>query len=636
MQTTAHQTVRRSLNIALYLLLVTSSSLAFASPEPSEQTPQLSTYREGEGPKSEGEVLLLLDAAKTANQSNTAGYDVEHPGAYETRTLKLKLRVLEGGDGGSIAFLNTAHFGRRGAAPYLSDVVAPDLKGSFGIGFDVHNPKDESPFSAWGNYMGNPEREISLHFDGRELVKRVAPKEFRGDFADVEVVVAHGIGGADVSVRVAGESVYDKYFVAGLLPYESRIGFFAGTRKDASTQFDVKQLSETVGAKAKKRRAPLHVGVFNHVLTNNSKTAYQTTVDLPPIKWALGRVILTLDIHDAGKDWDEWDRNGEISIFDDEGKKLGIVPFITSYRTPCHWQVDISHFRPLLTGKRKFEIAAGTTFYKNRGYMMSVSLDFYHGAPETAPIKVVPLWHGTAKYKSDENHFRDFFDSRTVEIDDDVRQARIVTTTTGHSQVGEFTRSKRAIVVSAEGESQESERFENVLWKTDCYLNPNRPQFGTWKYSRAGWAPGDVVHPWWIDVSPLLTTSRTWLLNYEPSRYDFSGKEKSPPQAEVNKASHVVRSFLILYGPLDEQFAAPTLRIASVQKDGNAGKAGVRRGDYLATYNGKRIDAVQDLIDAIQQVKDSGAKTVEVVVVRGIKEVTLTLDAGRMGISLGS
>ena len=89
-------------------------------------------------------------------------------------------------------------------------------------------------------------------------------------------------------------------------------------------------------------------------------------------------------------DWQanpEWDRNGEISVYDKEGRKWGIVPFITSYRTECYWQVDVTHFRPLLAGKTRFEVRAGTTFYKNRGYMMSVSLDFYHGKPPLEPYR---------------------------------------------------------------------------------------------------------------------------------------------------------------------------------------------------------------------------------------------------------
>ena len=35
----------------------------------------------------------------------------------------------------------------------------------------------------------------------------------------------------------------------------------------------------------------------------------------------------------------------------------------------------------------------------------------------------------------------------------------------------------------------------------DVYLNPNRPQFGTWKFSRAGWAPAGP-RPWTSSTSP--------------------------------------------------------------------------------------------------------------------------------------
>ena len=595
----------------------------------------LSQFGEGNGPRIENETLHVLDAERSTRQSNAAAFDVEHRGAYERRKLQFQLRVSKGGDGGSILFLNTRHYGKRGPAPFLESAVEPNLKNTFAVGIDIHNPKNEAPFGPWGNYRGEPQREISLHFDGRELVKRVAPKEFRGDFVPFEIVIEHEVGGADVTVRANDATVFDRLFVAGLQPSETRLAFAAGTREKVATEFDIKGVVEQVERAARKRREPLHVEIFNHVLTNNAKTAYKATVDLPPLQWALGRVILTLEIHDAGKDWDEWDRNGEISVIDDEGKKLGIVPFITSYRTPCHWKVDVTHFRPLLTGMRTFEIAAGTTFYKNRGYMMSVSLDYYHGANEYAPVDVVPLWVGTAKYKSDDNHFQDFFQPRRIELDGKATRARIFTTTTGHSQVGEFTRSSRAIVAEAEGESPATKRFENTLWKDDCYLNPNRPQFGTWKYSRAGWAPGDVVRPWWIDLSPMLASNSRLTLTYLPSRYVFKDGDETPTPKEISKASHVVRSYLILYADAKEKVPAPTLRIASVAKNSNAMKAGILRGDYLASYDGTRVDSTQDLIDAIQRATQSGAKRVRVVIVRGVAEMTLEIDAGKMGISLG-
>ena len=51
-------------------------------------------------------------------------------------------------------------------------------------------------------------------------------------------------------------------------------------------------------------------------MTTNKKTSFQSEVDLPPASWAFGRVILKLDIHDGGKMWDEWDRNGHLYVIE--------------------------------------------------------------------------------------------------------------------------------------------------------------------------------------------------------------------------------------------------------------------------------------------------------------------------------
>ena len=130
---------------------------------------------------------------------------------------------------------------------------------------------------------------------------------------------------------------------------------------------------------------------------------------LPPTNWAFGRVILTLEIHDSGDSWDKWDRNGYFYIVGADGKKHDIAPFITSYRTPGRWKVDVTHFRPWLAGEVKIEIAIQPPFDEGKGYMMSASLDYYHGIPQLEPFRIVSLWHGTARYKSSKNHFSDFF-----------------------------------------------------------------------------------------------------------------------------------------------------------------------------------------------------------------------------------
>jgi hypothetical protein len=598
-------------------------------------------------------VFRLLDAAGTKSQSNTVAFPVEVAGSPPPASFALsgELRVLAGGEGGAFLFLDTARYGATGPAPHVPLWSQPDLPRAFAVGIDVHNPKSSDPFDAWGNVLGNPEREVSLHWDGRELVKRVAPTEFRGAFAPFAISVVHVAGGAEVTVELAGAKVYDREFVPGLDPARFRPAVGAGTRADAATEFDVRAPRWTVGAPAKRVRRPIRVDLFNHVLTDNKKTSFETTAELPPADWSFGRVLLELEIHDAGESWDEWDRCGELSVTDDQGEMRGIVPFITSYRTPCRWVVDVTAFRPWLAGKRRFEIAAGTNFYKNRGYMMSARLEFHHGTLAEEPARIVPLWTGTAHYRNDENHFRDFFQPQTVELAADTAAARIRTTTTGHSQVGEFTPSKRRIEIAAPGGPDAANAagaplppaapiasFENTLWKEDCYLNPNRPQYGTWKYPRAGWAPGDLVHPWTVDLTPHLAphiaNGRPLTLTYVPSPYDFSGETQKPTPAQVAEATHNIRSYLILYRRGGASRAAPTARITTLAPDGNAKKAGILEGDWLATYDGRPIESVEDLRSGIAAAGAAGKTEVEVVVFRGSEERKVKVPPGRLGVGL--
>jgi len=629
--------MHRTLLAALGLLALAATGHA----EPHDPPPpaHLTRFAAGTGPRVLPDGYRLLDDARTPGQSNAVAFDADAfdtAGARESLTLTCTMHVLAGGDGGAFLFLNANEYGARGPAPFVSSWVEPNLRKSLGVGIDVHNPPSKEMFTPWGNYQGLPQREVSLHWDGREIVKRVAPVEFRDKDARVRIHVQQVVGGAEVDVEIGGRLVYDHEFVPGVVPYPSRLAIGAGTRKDATTQFQVTNVAYVAGPPAKKRRPPLHVEVFNHVLTNNKKTAYTAEVALPPAGWAFGRVLLTLDLHDAGKHWDEWDRNGEISIWLDEKTKVGLVPFITSYRTPCHWVVDVSAFRPWLAGKRRIEIAAGTTFYKNRGFMMSVSLDFFHGTPDLEPFRITPLWNGSAHHGAPENHYRDFFPPRTVAIDASTKTARVYLSVTGHSQVGEFTPEPRTLVFKPEAAAEAEVRFENTLWKTDCYLNPHRPQFGTWQFSRAGWAPGDVVRPWWVDLGDAVVSGKPAQVRYEPGPYDVSAHDEPPSAKDLAAANQVVRSYLIEYRAPGALVAAPTLRVTNVARGSNAAKAGIRTGDYLARYDGRRLDAIEDLRAALGAAVKAGKTEVRVVLYRGSERLDLTLAAGRMGINLAT
>ena len=78
----------------------------------------------------------------------------------------------------------------------------------------------------------------------------------------------------------------------------------------------------------------------------------------------------------------------------------------------------------------------------------------------------------------------------------------------------------------------------STLWKTDVYLNPVRPQAGTWKFDRAGWAPGDLVTPWEIDISRKIRPGRKVKIEYRPHPYEGGVR---------GEASHWVESQLVFF-----------------------------------------------------------------------------------------
>jgi hypothetical protein len=119
-----------------------------------------------------------------------------------------------------------------------------------------------------------------------------------------------------------------------------------------------------------------------------------------------------------------------------------------------------------------------------------------------------------------------------------VRRAIVATTVTGHgmnpnsNNAAEFFKLWRKLSVNGTA-------YKSDLWKEDNYLNPCRPQGGTWKYDRAGWAPGSVVEPWIVDVTKQI--QKRSVFEYEIEPY----VNKSPVAG--NPARHIIESVLVLW-----------------------------------------------------------------------------------------
>ena len=139
-------------------------------------------------------------------------------------------------------------------ASFPSDPVEPNASGVFGVGFDTFNPR---PFGSdrnkWfgpeGNFYDRPQREISLHWNGREIANRLCPVSVTDASGhDARLLVEYVCGGAEVTVAVNGVAVYDRFFVPELFSQPRRFEI-GGTVK-------IERLRKKVAPPIRIRRVP--------------------------------------------------------------------------------------------------------------------------------------------------------------------------------------------------------------------------------------------------------------------------------------------------------------------------------------------------------------------------------------------
>lgn len=480
--------------------------------------------------------LRLLDGE--VNQRNAIVMDRTCSGLYRHVEVRWDVTMGTGGDTASFVLLNTASAGVKGAPTAPIPWADPKLKNTFAVLFDIHNPPTNDPFNKDGNIYDRPQREIALYWDGVEIVRRLSPVEFRtGKPLTMQAALDFVCGGAEVTLNVAGTEVYTRTFVPGMWPYESRAAF-GGTTSAATTTLDLSKVTVTYRNRMGNPPLPRTIAALEGLPLDADHATQSSLVAFPDKTDAYGRIVctLTLDKPDSGP-FDPWDRAAAVYVYDEAGQKFEILRFITPYRRGYSWQVDVSDYRPLLRGRRKVE-AWCVTYAK--GWKTSLRFDFYPGKADRKAVRVVNLWAGSPEIGNPDKPISSFFAPKQIAIDPKTDYAKLRFMVTGHGMspntdnAAEFLPSKRTVTVGGRS-------FENLLWKDDNYLNPCRPQGGTWKYDRAGWAPGDVVRPWDIDITGLIPAGQSGVLHYDVAPY--MNKER----VKTNPPTHWVESQLILY-----------------------------------------------------------------------------------------
>jgi hypothetical protein len=179
-----------------------------------------------------GSFLRLADT--NAVSINAIAFDLTDPGAWAQIIADFDFRMTPRGsnsraDGFGFTLASTAVFGTRGPVTSLSE--EPNVAGSLGIGFDIH----EGPGEVSRNH-------VSIHLDAVKIAEVDATPSLdlaSGQFTHARVIVRAGAHPPDVTVTLTpcgspSVTLIDRLPVPGLAPYESRVHLMARSGGEAA------------------------------------------------------------------------------------------------------------------------------------------------------------------------------------------------------------------------------------------------------------------------------------------------------------------------------------------------------------------------------------------------------------------
>jgi len=421
------------------------------------------------------------------------------------------------------------------AETIIADPVEPNAAGVLGIGVDTNNPRPfgsmrEVWFGPAGNIDDRPQREISIHWNGREVANRFCEEDLQNPFGvNIHVEIDHIPGGAEISITAGKHKIYDHFFVHG-----------AST---SSTPRPVGDANVTLSRVSKSGTfstvQPTHLVAIDKVVNDASRHTIRQKVRFPADAISAGRAILSLTLAPTARGLDAWDRFASIRLHHKDGQTYELVRYITPYRRAWEWTIDVSDLTPLFTGDAELEVFCETY---GEGWTVSAAFDFYRGVRPDGlrPVKVVNLWNGNFPIGYANQPFEKAVTPKSFDVPSKTAAVKVRTMVTGHGMspntgnAGEFYALWRRIEVG-------ERHWYDLLWKTDVYLNPVRPQGGTWKFSRAGWAPGSIAEAWTVDITESVKVGSPVTVGYGLEPF----VNKTPNEGFL--AAHVIGSQAVLF-----------------------------------------------------------------------------------------
>ena len=224
---------------------------------------------------------------------------------------------------------------------------------------------------------------------------------------------------------------------------------------------------------------------------------------------------------------DDYDRKARMFVCDEDGSNCHeAARWITPFDRQPHHLTDISPFISMIKPGGNKLIKFQESGWPNS--LLTMRFRFYHGQDlEHTPQNFEPMWVGTIPFNPE---FDDNTPPMVFEIPDNATKVEFVSYITGHGwgsngtfNCAEFCNSKHTFTVNGgvyEFENDHPEANDNThCMELDTIIEGVVPnQWGTWGYGRAGWCPGQDVHPVITDITEYVSIGDENVMDYNACR----------------------------------------------------------------------------------------------------------------------
>ncbi len=219
------------------------------------------------------------------------------------------------------------------------------------------------------------------------------------------------------------------------------------------------------------------------------------------------------------------------------------------------WHFDITDLAPLL--QDSVEIRA---FYSgwSDGFAITLDFEFIEGTPPRTPLQIRNVYKGSFPFGNAANPIENYLIPKSFDIDSSEVMSMLRVIPSGHGagtqNCAEFCAKNYKVKVDG------IQQFQQLVWRTDCGMNPLMHQAGTWIYDRANWCPGEKVIIREHELTPVITPGTTVSLDLDFDTYTNSS---------TNGASYILSTQLITYSAPNKLLDASIEEIIAPNYDMN-------------------------------------------------------------------